>query len=415
MSIVVVQTTSVPNSGLGFNGQFNAITATLSGVTSGNAIIAQGTATNNSGGGGTLSATDTTTSTNLNSDISTVYSGAVNVFVGSEYAVASGTHAIQFTQSAATSANCYGGPLASEVSGLVTNGFDQSASGTGNSTGPITTAATGALAQASELLVGVVCGYDLTNAITHPPTGGPGTFTELSFSNSTLGCWELAYQIQTTGTSAVTVSWGTSGTSGKWNCCVGTYKGFVVSGYSLSASYGPFSIAGQAATLSANTSIPALLAACGTYNISLASASSDFDLISAFGSYAYVGKAASLVPVYAAQYLVAAFGAYSIAAQNALLVFAQPTPTPAGPNIIPLMVGIFYEQAVYLLEQLNIYSAPTIFSMSQTPTVTVNFIASNQIPGIVLAQSLATGTPAPLGTPVTLTVSEYPMAQDVIP
>jgi len=237
-----------------------------------------------------------------------------------------------------------------------------------------------------------------------PPSGWTNLFDQLSANY-----FAMAYQIVSSNaqlTAAMSIT-----TATEWAASITVFTGASV----LSASYGPFSITGQAASFSANTSLPSLLAACGTYNISLASASSDFDLVSAFGSYAYVGIAASLVPVYPAQSLVAAFGSYSIAAQNALLVFAQPSPTPAGPNIIPLMVGIFYEQAVYLLEQLNIYSPPTILSMSQTPTVTVNFIASNQIPGIVLAQSLATGTPAPLGTPVTLTVSEYPMAQDVIP
>lgn len=412
MSIVIVQTTPVPNSGNGFAQSFTSLTATLSGVTSGNALLAQSGISNGTGVGVALTVTDTTTSTSMGVDY--VETGdAMSCQFNSLYGVASGTHAINFSNGTWTAANAAGGCLVSECSGMLTNGFDKGAFADGHSVGPLTTVSTGTLTNQNEIYFAVATGFDLVGCLT-TPTGGPGTFTTLAHSYTNFGDWCLAQQIAPSSTTGVTVTFGTSNTSQKWMAAVATYQGSV-GGYSLSASYGPFSIAGQAATLSANTSIPDLLAACGTYNISLASASSDFDLISAFGSYAYVGIAASLVPVYSAQSLIAAFGSYSIAAQNALLVFAQPQPAPSGLNIIPPMVGIFYEEAVYLLEQLNIYSPPTILSISQTPTVIVNFIASNQIPGIVLAQSLAVGAPAPLGTPVTLTVSQYPMAQDVRP
>jgi hypothetical protein len=400
--IAIVQSVTAYGSSTPFSAQF-----TTQDTTAGNAIIAILSVYNSAGSGNTFTVEDTTHSANLTQDAALTTGGASSIWIGSLFGITGGSKdTVQVTASEAVT---QGQLSLLEVSGLLTNGQDiletaGSSSATACTIGPYTPAL------ASELYISALSVVNAAGLNAFPLSG----YTDLSNNTSGAGQWDQSYKINTSGVSAITNNYGTLSSGNKWSLGMVTYEGASI-GYSLSASFGPFSITGQAASFSASTSIPSLLAACGTYNISLASASSDFDLISAYGSYAYVGIAASLVPVYAAQSLIAAFGSYSIAAQNALLVFAQPTPAPAGPNIIPLMVGIFYEQAVYLLEQLNIYSPPTILSMSQTPTVTVNFIASNQIPGIVLAQSLATGTPAPLGTPVTLTVSEYPMAQDVIP
>lgn len=188
-----------------------------------------------------------------------------------------------------------------------------------------------------------------------------------------------------------------------------------VAGFSLSAAGGSYAINGQAVSFSANTAIPNLLAATGTYNLSFAGSSSDFDLVALTGLFAYAGYTAQLVPVISPVSLTAAMGSYSIAAQTALLTFAIHPPIPSGRNIMPSLIGVLYEDAIYTLEQLNIYAPPTILSINQTPTVTVKFIASNQLPAIVLAQSIAQGVAAPLGTPVTLTVSEYPIAVSVRP
>lgn len=217
MTILVVQTSTV---GI-FNGASLQATTTLTSVVAGNAIIAICGHADFGGSGPSISCNDGSA---YNTDVNFNELGGSTVYIGSLYAVGAGTHAVVATASSGLAANSWGGVIALEVSGLLTNGFDQSATGGGNSTGPATSAATGALAQANELIIACLAAADLRGSTT-PPTGGPGTFTDANNSRVGFGDWDLAWQIQTSGTSAITVTGGTLTNFNKWAVGVGTYKG----------------------------------------------------------------------------------------------------------------------------------------------------------------------------------------------
>jgi len=260
VSIAIVQTTPVPNSGNGFAQSFTTLTATLSGVTGGNALLAQSGISNASGVGVALTVTDTTTSTAMNVDYVETALGTSCQF-NSLYGVAAGTHAIQFSNGTWTAANAAGAPIVSEVSGMLYSGFDKSAFADGSSTGPLTTASTGALGQANEIYFAVATGFTLEGCLT-TPTGGPGVFTTLAHSYTNFGDWCLAQQIAPSSTAAVTVTFGTSSNSQKWMAAVATYKGLAPAAYltgqlatfatgAISASGSGIQLTGKLATFTA--------------------------------------------------------------------------------------------------------------------------------------------------------------------
>jgi hypothetical protein len=186
---------------------------------------------------------------------------AMSCQFNSLYGVASGTHAIQFSNGTWTAANAAGGCLVSEVSGVLYAGFDKGAFADGNSTGPLTTASTGALGQANEIYFAAASGFTMEGCLA-TPTGGPGTFTTLAHSYTNFGDWCLAQQIAPSSTAAVTVTFGTSGNSQKWMAAVATYKGLAPAAYltgqlatfatgTITASGSGVPLTGQRATLSA--------------------------------------------------------------------------------------------------------------------------------------------------------------------
>ena len=158
-------------------------------------------------------------------------SGLQEVGIGSTLNLPSGLGALTltFTRSAGTAADSIGGLVAIEVSGLATSAFDAHSVNDATSTTP-TTGATGTLAQGSELLIAIVGANSSLTGATVPPTGGPGTFTSLNEITGYFGFYQMAYQIQTTGTTAVNVSWGTISSSNFWVASVATYKGQLASG-----------------------------------------------------------------------------------------------------------------------------------------------------------------------------------------
>jgi hypothetical protein len=223
MAIVVVQVSSV---GSGSGSLTQAVT--LNGVTAGNALITLVAHSQIDGGGGTLSVSD---GVSYNADIPTTDSGgAVQIFTGSRYAVSAGSYTATATSTAGVAANSNFDMILYEVSGLTTNGFDQKATAPGNSTGPYATGNTGALAQPSEIMFALVSALDGSGA-TVPPTGGPGTYTDdgHSFTNSGQD-YGFAHQIQSSGTAAVSASFGSSVSSQKWVVGVATYKGVIATG-----------------------------------------------------------------------------------------------------------------------------------------------------------------------------------------
>lgn len=129
-----------------------------------------------------------------------------------------------------------------------------------------------------------------------------------------------------------------------------TSAGFIIglpAGNQIVASYGPFAITGSAATLTASTAIANLLAFPGTYNVTGAPASSDYNITATVGSYLYAGQAVQLVPVISPVFMTAATGSYSIEAENVRFSIGiappPPSPTPPGP-ILPVVFKVTTRQ-----------------------------------------------------------------------
>lgn len=268
--------------------------------------------------------------------------------VGCFYLVATGgeTSATIANSTSGSAAYSYGDAVLAEFSGLAATPYvsADSATNTGSNVTSLAVSSANPLSETSGLAVIV---YDANLSLggkTWPQSGWTSLDTDVN-GNATL----IAYLIFNSNAQLIT-SLGTittpdniagaltvfkasstvytlSAASGSYSI-TGETAGF--SGGTLTASYGPFAITGNAATLSAYTTLPNLLAACGTYNISFASSSSDFDLVAAAGLFAYTGFAAQLVPVVSPVGLTAAFGSYSIAAQNIVMAAAISLPVASG-------------------------------------------------------------------------------------
>ena len=139
----------------------------------------------------------------------------------------SGTHNLNVTTTS-LAANTHGQAAFYELSGGVT-AVDQFVSASNNSTGPVASGSTAPLNAANEILFALA--VTANTVATIPPTGGPGTYTQ-DINRTDAGIFYLAHQIQTTGTSAVSNTYGTQ-TSGKWIDATVTYQSPAIIGNTL--------------------------------------------------------------------------------------------------------------------------------------------------------------------------------------
>lgn len=227
MSVGIVQASTPREAATGLS----ATTAFSSNPTAGNAIVTFCTHNDEGSAGGAVTFSDgvnTYTNDYSNQHQSNLYS----IYFASSFVIAAhgSPLTVTATYSAGTSGNQRWLLSAYEVSGL--GAFDQGAQNIGNPTTTPTTGATGTLANANSLLLAAVCANQSLAGATVPPTGGPGTFTDiihdLTGASSVYG--DLAYQVQTSGTSAVNASWGTITTGCEWIAAVAVYKASVTTG-----------------------------------------------------------------------------------------------------------------------------------------------------------------------------------------
>lgn len=216
MTIAIVQSVTAV-----FSSSTSA-TATLTGVTAGNDIIV---VVNHGDFGSAGGATTVSDGTSYTQDDGFLLASAYFSGIFSLDSVSAGTHAVVATCSAGTGANSYGAICAYEVSGLTASPLDQ-ATTPGHSLSSTTPAVgpSGTLAQANEIIFTAVISSGTTTGITWPPTGGPGAFTS-DYNNLASTLNAIAHQIQTVGTSALTVSAGTMNSAQGWVMPLATYKG----------------------------------------------------------------------------------------------------------------------------------------------------------------------------------------------
>lgn len=222
MSIAIAQISTIGY----YTNSLTATTVFASGPAAGNAIIyiEQHFDSGASSSGFTVGDGHNTYNSDL---VESHLSGTLEIAIGSAYNVPSGEPALTltFTRTAGTAPNSLGSVIALEVSGLLTNGFDQSASNDNASSTTPTTGATGVLAASNELILCALNANASLAGATSPPTGGPGTFIDLSNSlTGFFGFYDFAYQIQSTGTAAVNCSSGTLNTACFWTMAVATYR-----------------------------------------------------------------------------------------------------------------------------------------------------------------------------------------------
>lgn len=85
-----------------------------------------------------------------------------------------------------------------------------------------------------------------------------------------------------------------------------------------------------------------------------------------------------------------------------------PPPPPTSPNIMPSVVGMEFYEAILELQQVGIFSPGALGYFGTFPIAII--WVPGPFPGIVQAQSIAPGTFVPANTPMTLTVSEFPIS-----
>jgi hypothetical protein len=214
-----------PNSNVA-NVAFNAAvtrSATITGVTAGNTIIALISSVDTNGSVRSLSSLSDGQGS-YTTDASQSGNGCLCV-VASLFNANAGSHTVSVTLSGA-GAFSYGYMYVVEVAGIGTSdSFDQSAGTTGNSL-TMSTGATGTLAVANEIafaINGTIAGG--AGTYNYPPTG----FTQIHAGQdgSSNSFDSQNYQIVAS-TSAITADWGSVSSNVKHSCLVATYQGAVV-------------------------------------------------------------------------------------------------------------------------------------------------------------------------------------------
>ena len=79
---------------------------------------------------------------------------------------------------------------------------------------------------------------------------------------------------------------------------------------------------------------------------------------------------------------------------------------------MPYLVGLLYEEAQYVLAHSEILTiTPPYQNYFTTPfPITLVWVKSTKPPSTVLAQSIPAGITVAINQPMTLTLSQYPMA-----
>jgi len=177
-----------------------------------------------------------------------------------------------------------------------------------------------------------------------------------------------------------------------------------VTGYSLSSAYGSYALSGQPVAMAPSASILILLANSGTYNYIGAPAVSGYSLAAAAGSFAITGQAIGFSGITPYR-LSAAAGSYAIAG-----VSASFSSSVIHLGQMPDLLGYLFDEALLILQQYKIYVPSALGYFSAFP-YTLVFEPSNEPPSTVVAQSIPAGTlNIVANTPMTLTLSEFPMS-----
>ena len=215
MTIALVQQSSVGTMSGSLSG-----TASLSGVTAGNALICLATHIASDATNPTFSVVDSQTGTpNYTQDVLVRQASNSAAMCTSLFSALAGSHTVTVTALAGAAGNSFGKLILLEISGITT--FDKFGTLALTGTAAVTSS-TGTLSAANEILFAVLGAQSALTGFTTPPTGGPGVFTNLFSDPSTFDS-NMNYQIQTTGTAAVTANWGTLNSSAALAGLVATY------------------------------------------------------------------------------------------------------------------------------------------------------------------------------------------------
>jgi hypothetical protein len=200
-----------------FGGHLTA-TTTLNGVTAGNTILALMLHGDRSGSSPTITVADGQGTYLV--DVTAGFGGVTRASAVRLANATAGTHTLVATANSGTAAQSNGWLVALEVPPAL---FDQgNSNGSGGGTTAAAVAATAGLAGAGELaLAGLYFDNMSVGGGTFPPTGGPGTYTEIAAHGSNQA--EAAYQVLSTA-AGVGANWGTFTTSSKWAGVVAVYQ-----------------------------------------------------------------------------------------------------------------------------------------------------------------------------------------------
>jgi hypothetical protein len=217
MSIIVVQHTSTTT--------FHSVTqsATLSGVTAGNAIIAVSGHVDSAGTGPTFVISDGQgTYTN---DAYVNLAGFIQAVIGSLFNANAGSHTVSCVAQSGAAGNSTGEIALLEVSGIGV--LDEKNTATSTNTTP-SIALTGNIATVNELIVCITNANTTLAGATAPPTAS-GTsqswvslFSQLTGASSVFA--DLDYLINTSGTGTVGAAWGTLSSSADCSMAIAAYK-----------------------------------------------------------------------------------------------------------------------------------------------------------------------------------------------
>ena len=201
-----------------FNGSLTA-TLSLTGVTAGNAVFCLVGHYAYDGANPTFTITDGTSYT----QDSAAATAGKQAIISSQLNASAGTHNVVVTASSGNPANSEGAIQLVEFSGVATSGaFDRTATVTATNTAP-NTGVTPTLRSTGQLVLAALATNASGTGFTSPPTGGPGTYTNLAtgaLDNAFIG--DFDYQLNV-GTAAVSANWGTFGTAVPWGALVATY------------------------------------------------------------------------------------------------------------------------------------------------------------------------------------------------
>lgn len=93
-------------------------------------------------------------------------------------------------------------------------------------------------------------------------------------------------------------------------------------------------------------------------------------------------------------------------------VLASGTAAGSGTIDMPNVVGQLYDQALLTLQNSGVYLPLVAYAFAPS-SISVAWAKSNSRPGTVIAQSVPAGTGIPAGSPITLTVAQFPFSATI--